>query len=99
MLVIYTPEKKLLIELKTIYFYFGPKLKVKTKKNRENCVFDGTAIGDKLKITTEYVPLQMGEYQPNRDSNDAGHLHTRKEIIDRIKNYIFLFWSKIEGED
>ena len=32
---LHTLEKKLLIEVKTIYFYFGPKLKVKTKKNRE----------------------------------------------------------------
>ena len=54
----------------------------------ENCSFDGTTIGDSLKITTEYVPLQMGEYQPNCDSDETGHLHTRKEIVDRSKNSI-----------
>ena len=53
---------------------------------RKNSSFDGTKIADDVKITTSYVPLQINRYQPNRDSDETGHLHTRKEIIDRNKN-------------
>ena len=41
-----------------------------------------------MKITTNYVPLQINQYQPNHDSDETGHLHTRKEIIERSTNSI-----------
>ena len=42
-----------------------------------------------FKTVTNYVSLQMDQYQPNRDLDEtAGHQHTRKEIIDRQKNCI-----------
>ena len=42
-----------------------------------------------FKTVTNYVPLQMDQYQPNRDLDEtAGHQHTREEIIDRQKNCI-----------
>ena len=57
-------------------------------KAKEKCSFDGPTIGDNLKISVKYVPLQINEYQENRDSDGTGHLHTRKEIINRSKNVI-----------
>ena len=51
---------------------------------RENCSFDGTKIAEE-KITTTYVPLQIHQHQPNHDSDDTDHLHTRKKIINRSK--------------
>ena len=39
-----------------------------------------------FKTVTNYVPLQMDQYQPNRDLDEtASHQHTKKEIIDRQK--------------
>ena len=55
---------------------------------KENCFFDSTKIADDLEITTNYVPLLVDQYQANRDSDETGHLHTRKEIIDRSTNSI-----------
>ena len=52
---------------------------------KKNCSFDGTTIGNNL-IPVKYVPLQMDEYQENHDLDETGHLHTRKEIIDKSKN-------------
>ena len=36
----------------------------------------------------------MDQYQPNHDSKESGHLHTRKEIIDKRKNLISGISSK-----
>ena len=69
----------------TLYLIF---VAVKQLKNfvlqnaKKKCTFDGTKIADE-KIITTFVPLQIHQYQPNHDSDDTGHLHTRKEIIDR----------------
>ena len=54
---------------------------------KKNCLFDGTTIGNNL-IPVKYVPLLMDEYQEKRDSDETGHLHTRKEIINKSKNTI-----------
>ena len=62
--------------------------KILLQNGLENCLFDGTTIGNDLKIPVKYVALQMDEYQENRDSDETGHLHTRKEMINRSKNSI-----------
>ena len=54
--------------------------------SKKNCSYDGTTIGDDLKISVNYVPLQVEEYHQNYDSDKAGHLHTRKEIINKSKS-------------
>ena len=41
-----------------------------------------------MKIPVKYVALQIDEYQEIRDSDETGHLHTRKEIIYSSKNTI-----------
>ena len=52
---------------------------------KKNCTSDSTKIADDLEITTNYVPLQIDQYQPNHDSDETGHLHIKTKIIDRSK--------------
>ena len=47
-----------------------------------------------LKTASKNVPLQIDQYQPNRDSDETGHQHTRKEIIDRSKNSVICISPK-----
>ena len=47
-----------------------------------------------LETASKNVPLQIDQYQPNRDSDETGHQHTRKEIIDRSKKSIISILAK-----
>ena len=47
-----------------------------------------------LETAYKNVPLQIDQYQPNRDSDETGHQHTRKEIIERNKNLIMCISPK-----
>ena len=68
-----------------IFFAVNEMKEMISQHMEENCSFEMTKIGNS-KISTNYVPLQMDEYQQNFNSYQTGHLHTRKEIIDRSKN-------------